>query len=161
VAVQLTVFCAMLLIALGKLSTRWRASAVILLLCSNSIGIVFADPIYPERNIIFAMALFFVAVQRFDSGPSRLNFIAATAAVHLSLYYKETMFVLFGTFAAARLLLTWHQTRPSGWAWLRRQPFELTLLALCLVFAIQLFATLSGTQHSQYVDEATVGSLTA
>jgi hypothetical protein len=161
VAVQLVLFCGLLLIALADISIRWRVGAVLLLLCSNSIGIVFADPIYPERNIVFAMALFIVAVQRFDRSPSRLNFIAATFAAHLSLYYKEPIFLLVGTFAATRLLLVWWRTRPAGWAWLRGQPFELSLLGVCLVFASQLFLTLLAKGHSQYVADATVGSLTA
>jgi hypothetical protein len=161
VAVQVVLFCALLLIALADIGMRWRVGAVLLLLCSNSIGIVFADPIYPERNIIFAMALFIVAVQRFDRSPSRLNFIAATVAAHLSLYFKEPIFLLVGTFAAGRLLLVWRRTRPAGWAWLRGQPFELSLLGVCLVFAIQLFLTLLATRQSTYVVDATVGPLTA
>jgi hypothetical protein len=74
-AVQLVVFCWLLLIALARTSLCWRVGAVLLLLCTNSIAIVFADPIYPERNIVFAMALFAIAVQRFDRDPSRLNFL--------------------------------------------------------------------------------------
>jgi hypothetical protein len=161
VAVQLVLFCGLLLIALADIGMRWRVGAVLLLLCTNSIGLIFADPIYPERNIVFAMALFIVAVQRFDRSPSRLNFLAATFAAHVSLYYKEPMFLLIGTFAAARLLLVWRRSRPAGWAWLRGQPFELSLLGVCLVFAGQLFLTLLAKGHSQYVADATVGSLTA
>jgi hypothetical protein len=132
-----------------------------LLLCSSSIGIVFADPIYPERNIVFAVSVFVVAVQRFDASPSRLNFIAATVAAHFSLYYKEPMFLLIGAFAAARLLLVWLRNRPSGWAWLRNQPLELSLLGVCAVFVGQLLIVLLATSRSTYVQDATIGAFAA
>ena len=61
-----------------------------------------------------------------------------------------------GTFAATRLLLVWWRARPVGWAWLRGQPLELSLLGVCLGFAGQLFLTLLAKGHSQYVADSTV-----
>jgi len=157
----LAVFCWLLLIALARTSTCWRVGAVLLLLCTNSIAIVFADPIYPERNIVFAMALFAIAVQRFDRSPSRLNFFGATFAAHLMLYYKEPMFLLVGAFAVARLFLVWRCMRPTGWGWLRGQPLELGLLGVCIVFAVQLLFILLSATRSTYVDDLTIGAATA
>ena len=161
VLAQLGLFCWLILISLAQIARAWRIIAVVMLLCSNSIGIVFADPIYPERNIVFALAVFVVAAQRVDEKPSRLNFIFGTVAAQLAIYYKEPMFLFFATFAFARLLLDWLRARPAGWSWLRDRPFELSLLGVCLIFGVQLLLVLLRTRHSLYVNDTTIGSLTA
>jgi hypothetical protein len=158
VVAQLVVFCVLLERALWDIPTPSRIGAVAVLICSNSMGIVFADLIYPERNIVFSLAVLIVAIQRGDRAPSRLNLVAALLAAQLALYYKEPAFLLIGTVAVTRLVIWWFRTPDSGWGWLRGRQLEIGLLALCAIFLMQFAISLAGYGSIAYADRADIGA---
>ena len=71
IALQLVIICALLNAALAELSVGWRTLACVVALSSSGAVIIFVEAVYPERNVVFLLLIFIVAVQRFDRAPSR------------------------------------------------------------------------------------------
>jgi hypothetical protein len=159
IAAQLVVLCLLLNMVLSELAVGWRVVATVLAIYASGTAILFVEAIYPERNIVFLLAIFVVALRRFDKQPSRLNMAVALLSAHAAMYYKEPVFLFFAAVALIRLA-TAVRRDDRGWkaaTW--RRPLELGLLAAGIVYAGQLAALLLGSGHSQYVDEATIGPL--
>jgi hypothetical protein len=157
IALQLVIVCLLLNAALAELSVGWRTLACALALSTSGVVILFVEAIYPERNIVFLLLIFIVAVQRFDLVPSRLNMAVGLLAAHTAMYFKEPVFLLIATVALFRLVLA---TRGSdeGWRSMLRRPLELGLLAASLVFAIHLAILVAGSDNA-YVERANIGPL--
>lgn len=159
-AIQLLAFCWLVGLALGGVSLPWRIGAAVVLSLSNSVGIVFADLIYPERNAVLCLAALIVAIDRTGRAPSRLTGIVALLAAHLTLYFKEPLVLFIGTFATVRLLVASSRLQGGG----RSLPavwLELGLLGLCSVFLVQFIVSLLAFQSSSYVTRAAVGPVAA
>lgn len=87
---------------------RWYMLAIMMLIMiTQSFVTPFFELIYPERNLIFWLAILLFLSQRFleDKGSrSRFYLYGALISSQFCLYYKETSFVLIGSFASARLI---------------------------------------------------------
>jgi hypothetical protein len=158
IALQLVILCIALNIALAELSVGWRTLACVLALSSSGTVILFVEAIYPERNIVFLLAIFIAAVRRFDVRPSRVNMAVALLAANGAMYFKEPTFLLFAAFALVRLDIARRAGR-AGWRSMLR-PFELALLAATAVFGIQLAILVAGSDNT-YVDNFNIGPLSA
>ncbi|MCU1503266.1 MAG: hypothetical protein JWM12_2620, partial [Ilumatobacteraceae bacterium] len=134
-----------------------RTLACALALSSSGTVILFVEAVYPERNIVFLLPVFIVAVQRFDLQPSRLNMAVALLAAHIAMYYKEPTFLLVATFALIRLVVATRRSS-EGWRSIRHRPLELGLLAASGVFGIQLVILVAGSDNA-YVRNANIGPL--
>ncbi len=77
---------------------------VFLLIARPSFVTSFFELIYPERNLIFWLAIFVILLQFFEAQRTRISFCGVLVASQFSLYYKEPMFILIGSFAAIRFL---------------------------------------------------------
>ncbi|MGK7943515.1 MAG: hypothetical protein AB4058_03515 [Microcystaceae cyanobacterium] len=95
----------------------------------------------PERNLMFWIIIFMVAIQAYSK--SRLYFFGGIAliATHFSLYYKEPAVSLFATFALIRLISCFYQDRQllkqnSYFYFFKKYHIELIILTLCLVFIL-------------------------
>jgi hypothetical protein len=131
----------------------------VLTLYASGIAILFVEAIYPERNIVFLLAIFIVALRRFDQQPSRLNMAVALLSAHAAMYYKEPVFLFFAAVALTRVVTAVRRDERDWKAATWRRPLELGLLAAGIVYAGQLAALLLGSGHSQYVEELTIGPL--
>lgn len=150
---------------LSELAPWLRGCALAPIVVTPSFVISFFDPLYMERNIILLLALMMWALRGYAQRPTALLFIVATAAASVSLYYKETMFLLVGTYFAVRLLLRLlaDAPLPKGW-WqkVRRLtlPYwlELTVLLLVAVFlALYVILVALRTGESDYADSIALG----
>ncbi|HEU4786167.1 MAG TPA: hypothetical protein VFS57_02125 [Gemmatimonadaceae bacterium] len=94
--------------------------------------------VYPERDIVFWLALWMLCIRAFDRTRSRAAFIAALVTSQFLLYYKETAFILIGGFAVVRLVADWFRGRDGvnrrAAALVRDNLLEISHLALCAVF---------------------------
>jgi len=161
VVAQLIVFCWLLLQALADVPVVWRVVGVVVLLTSNSVGIVFAEPVYPERNIVVSLAVLAVLLPRIDRAPSRLNLFGALLAAHVALYCKEPVFLLVATMALTRLWRGRSRHPASRWRWLTECPLEIGCLVLCALFVGQFLVSLLAFANARYVANASVGPLRA
>jgi hypothetical protein len=115
--------------------------------------------VYPERDVIFCLALWLVCVRAFDRRRSRASFFGAVVAAQAMLYYKETAFILIGGFAGVRLAVNAFVGRDA----LRRGAFgrfakdsmlEIALLALCAVFLAVYFVMIAPHVTQSYAMNA-------
>jgi hypothetical protein len=104
--------------------------------------------VYPERDVVFWLALWLVCVDAFDRRRSRAAFVCAVVSAQAMLYYKETSFLLIGGFAGVRLAINALRARDD----LRRSAFgrfakdnmiEIALLTLCAVFLAVYFVMIA------------------
>ncbi len=157
-ALQLVAFCWLLNVALSDIPVAWRVGAVAALIMSNSVGLVFADLIYTERNVVLWLAVLIVALRRFDQSPSRLNVVAALVAAQVALYYQELVLLLVATVALTRLAVAWRREGPVRWRWLTTRPLEVGLLVCCAVFVTQFAVSMLSVDPVAYaLERARVG----
>ena len=88
--------------------TIWyRLATMFVIMVTPSFVISFFGLIYPERNVIFWMSLLILCCHsliKSENTNSRIYVYGALISAHFCLYYKETAFVLIGSFSGARLL---------------------------------------------------------
>ncbi|NEP19651.1 MAG: hypothetical protein F6J97_22635 [Leptolyngbya sp. SIO4C1] len=120
-----------------------KITTLSLALLSPSFIISFSGLIYPERNIIFWVSLLLIAIKRFSQNQRFVWFVIAVISAQSCLYYKETMFLLVGGIAAARILISIikpsaQPDRPEtdGRNILQRYPIEVAMLLLSAVFLL-------------------------
>ena len=161
IALQLIVLCILLNMVLSDVAVWWRVVATASILYASGTAILFAEAVYPERNIVFWLLVMILALKRFDVRPSRLNMAAALLAAQIAMYYKEPVFLLVASVAIIRLVSALRGTGRVSRRSLSSRPLELGLLAIAVIFAGQLLALLLGSGSSQYVENGSVGPATA
>jgi hypothetical protein len=87
---------------LFRLPWRFRIWPVLAILTSPSIFYISQSFIYPERNIILLLSVFVFCFCRFDRSKKKVYLFAALTAAFLSLFYKETVFLIFLGFSLTR-----------------------------------------------------------
>lgn len=136
-----------------------RAATLVMFAVTPSVAIVFSDPVFTERHVGMFFVLMLCALRAHERRGSPLLFFATAAAAHFSLYYKETAFLLVGTYMLARLgLKTFQAEAPQHGGqgrvmrWAVENSVELTVLALVVVFVL-LYMGLVG-MHDRSTDYA-------
>lgn len=156
--VQLVLLCGLLLFFDDALNIWARLVLIILVLITPGFLISFSGLIYPEWNVIFALACLAWSVKRFEQTESGAWAAAAVISSQVMLYYKETAFLLLIGFALGRLLLrSWNATGP-GWDFKRlRDPesrLDLGLALLAVFFFVYYLAAMYPNYNTGYADEA-------
>lgn len=138
----------------------WLSCIVVAFLITlPGVFVAVATLVYPERDVIFWLALWLVCVHAFDRRRSRAAFFCAVVTAQAMLYYKETAFILIGGFAGARLAINALRARDD----LRRRAFrrfaqdnmlEIGLLALCAVFVVVYFVMIAPHVTQSYAMNA-------
>jgi hypothetical protein len=133
--IELVVLVPCVLFLLRELPLRWGALTIVYVLTIPGIAFSFMTVIYVERDLLFCLALWLVAIEWFRRTESRAAFASAVVLAQLLLYQKETAFVLLGGFAGASLLLRSKDFRTARFAqWARTNALDLAHLVLCAVF---------------------------
>jgi len=109
-AVQLVMLAGILFAVLKECAVAWRALLVAAVILTPSVVIPFTGLIYPERNVLFWLAILVLCLQRASSPRTSLYFIGCFVATHFLLYYKEPLVVLVVGYALARI---WMDSRPN------------------------------------------------
>jgi hypothetical protein len=105
VVIQYLAIFALSLVALQELMLVHRVLTILVLTSSPSFTISFLNIIFPERNVIFWLIIFVVAVKFFDRNRYQSSFCVALVATQVALYYKEPVFILITIFAFTRLMV--------------------------------------------------------
>jgi hypothetical protein len=157
VVVQLLVLLGVLFVALKAFKLRYRTLILIAVMLAPSFVIPFTGFVYPERNVLFWLALMVLCLQGYSKTKARTYFVGCLVATQFVLYYKETVVLLVVAYAAARLLLQVRGTRLAGLnAWrnfARENALSLGMLAVSGIY-VALFAAVVLPQRSfSYVTE--------
>jgi hypothetical protein len=147
IAAQLVVFLVVLFFVLKKFAPRYRFLIMGAVMIAPSFVIPFSGFVYPERNLLFWLAILFLCLQGHARNNGRIYFVGCLVATHFLLYYKETAVLLITGYAVARLVLERCVMVRSGrrsWRELVRQnliPLGMLVVATIYValFVIALF----------------------
>jgi hypothetical protein len=113
-AVQLVLLAGILFAVLKECGVTWRALLVAAVIVTPSVVIPFTGLIYPERNVLFWLAILVLCLQRARSSRTSLYFIGCFVATHFLLYYKEPLVVLVAGYAVSRILMDFFSNRSVG-----------------------------------------------
>jgi hypothetical protein len=102
-AVQLVLLAGILFAVLKECGVAWRTLLVAAVIVTPSVVIPFTGLIYPERNVLFWLAILVLCLQRASSSRTSLYFIGCFVATHFLLYYKEPLVVLVAGYALSRI----------------------------------------------------------
>lgn len=125
----------------------YRILIILLIILTPSFVKVFFGLIYSERNVIFWLVIFFASIRFFEFSKSRWGFCIILISTQFALYYKESVFVFFGSFAISRLFIYallkriryWHKILP----FIKSQRLEVSLIVLSLIYLFfYLFVTI-------------------
>jgi hypothetical protein len=112
-AVQLVLLAGILFAVLKECTVVWRALLVVAVIVTPSVVIPFTGLIYPERNVLFWLAILVLCLQRASSSRTSLYFIGCFVATHFLLYYKEPLVVLVVGYAASRIVMDFLSDRTA------------------------------------------------
>jgi hypothetical protein len=120
------------------LSVPARAMLAAGFLILPSVVTSFGGLIFPDRNVVFWLALLLLFVKRFELTRSTVWAVAAVICAQNMLYYKETAFLLLFGFAAGRLISRCRFADRPGWEFSRLRNRE-SRLDLCFLFLVLVF----------------------
>jgi hypothetical protein len=119
-ALQLIVLVAVLFVVLRAFQVRYRVLILIAAMVAPSFLIPFTGFVYPERNVLFWLAMMLLCLQEYSRTNARIYFMGCLVATHLALYYKETVVLFVVAYATTQLLLQFAATRRGGQiSWLK------------------------------------------
>jgi len=163
--VQLLILLCALFIILGEFRIRYRLLVLTMAILAPSFVIAFSDLIYPERNVLFWLAIMLFCLQGYSRTNGRTHFIGCLVATHFALYYKETVVLLVIAYAATRLLLQPRDFRLAGFTtcrvFARENVLSIGMLVVSGIYVAFFAAVLLPQKSFSYVGEhhAALGSV--
>ncbi len=104
VVLQLLAWALVTMVSLSEFPIPLRVLAVFLIMSTPSFVVSFSDLIYPERNILFWLAVFILCRRRYSTTASPVFLAGTFISVQFALYYKEPVWLLFAGFAGTKLV---------------------------------------------------------
>jgi len=155
VVVQLVVFLALIFLILRDLQVRYRCLIAAAAMVTPSFLIPFMGFVYPERNVLFGLAILILCLQRYAQDHSPVYLTGSLVAAHFILYYKETVVLFVVTFAFGCLALQLYQSRSDGqWSWwelAHENILPLGLLAVAGIYSILFLVVMLPYRHFSYI----------
>ncbi|HWF92109.1 MAG TPA: hypothetical protein VN684_07480 [Terriglobales bacterium] len=147
VAAQLVVFLVVLFLVLKKFAPRYRFLIMGAVIIAPSFVIPFSGFVYPERNVLFWLAILLLCLQGHARNNGRIYFVGCLVATHFVLYYKETAVLFIAGYAVSHLVLKRflmvRAARRSWQVFARQNLIPLGMLAVATIyvalFVIALF----------------------
>ena len=148
-----------------RLPWRIRIWPVLAIFTIPSIFYISQSFIYTERNIILLLSVFVFCFCMFDKCQNQVYLFAALTAAFLSLFYKETVFLIILGFALTRAGYLYTQTRRElrSKGPLRLSDFitELSLIGFALFFLITYYIFTHSVRSGPLYDHVLEGPLIA
>jgi hypothetical protein len=147
VVVQLVLLLSILLLALREYQLRYRLLILFTIMIAPSFLIPFTGFVYPERNVLFWLAMLICCLLGYSRNRTPGYFVGSLVSTHFVLYYKETVVLLIVVFAVSQLLLQVRSAvdkKSPAWRELARQnalPFGMLAIsaAYVLLFGLIMF----------------------
>lgn len=146
VAGQLVLLLAMLFIALGVVRVRFRFLILASAMVAPSLLIPFAGFVYPERNVLFWLAVMLLCLLGYSKTRARIYFLGCLIATHFALYYKETVVLFIVTYAISRIVLQSLLDWRNGWrgwqVFTRKNALPLGMLSVSAIYGVFFLAAM-------------------
>jgi hypothetical protein len=157
VAIELVVLLVVLFLFLRGFKVRYRSLLLVAVLVAPSFLVPFTGFVYPERNVLFWLAIILLCLQGYSNTKSRTYFVGCLVATHVALYYKETVVLLVVGYAVSRILLQLYAGRHGRrhpWQDLAREnSLSLGMLAVATVYVVLFLAAMLPHRKFSYIAE--------
>jgi len=155
VVVQLIVLSALIFLILREFRLRYRCLIAAAAMVAPSFLIPFMGFVYPERNVLFGLAILILCLQRYSQCHSSVYLAGCLLATHFILYYKETVVLFIVVFALSCLFLQLYPSQTAGkqtWRELISQNIlPLGLLAVAGIYSVLFLVVMLPYRHFSYV----------
>lgn len=152
--VQLLIVLLVLSFVLREFRIRHQVLVLSALMLAPAVSISFTGLVYPERDVVFWLAILLFCLQRYSKTRTPEYFVACLVCAHFALYYKETVVILVAGFAACYLLFQLYGgSRENNGArrFFRQNALYFSLLAVCAVYVGVFLATMFPWGRRSYV----------
>jgi hypothetical protein len=153
--VQLLILLVAFYFSLQKVQIRFRFLILAAVMLTPSFVIPFTGLIFPERNILFWLAILLLCLNQYFKTKACWYFIAALVVTHFVLYYKETVVVFVVVFAISRALLEFttnqQHSQRSFQEVVKDNALSLGMLAVAGIYATLFFVALLPRGTPAYV----------
>ena len=156
VALQLLVLLVVLFAVLRAFQVRYRVLILIAAMVAPSFLIPFTGFVYPERNVLFWLAVMLLCLQEYSRTKARIYFIGCLVATHCALYYKETVVLFVVAYAITQLLLQLSIARRSGQiSWLglaKENALSVGMLGVSAIYLILFLVAMLPHRTFSYIN---------
>lgn len=156
VVLQLLLWASVTVAYLSEFTIPLRVLALFLIMCTPSFVISFSDLIYPERNILFWVAVFSLCWRRYSATASPVFLAGTFIAVQFAVYYKEPVWLLFAGFAGTQLVYNWNGESHQGSTrnFIRDNLANIGTMALAVLFPVLFALVMFYYRSLRYVRDA-------
>jgi hypothetical protein len=156
VVLQLIILIVVLFLILREFRFRYRCLIAAAAMMAPSFLIPFMGFVYPERNVLFGIAILILCLQGYYRNRSRLYLLGALGTTHFILYYKETVVLFVVTFAFTCMLLQLYQSLSAGprsWRMLLRENvLPLGMLGVAGIYTVVFLIAMLPHRGFSYVN---------
>jgi len=152
--IQLVILLLAIMAVLDGFKPFHRVLILMLAMLAPSFMIPFTELIYPERNVLFWLAIMVWCLYSHSKTKASIYFIGCLIATHFALYYKETVVVFVVACAVTRILLESHAGRAAGHSWrelARENSLSLGMLAVSGIYGVLFLATMLPHGNPSYL----------
>jgi hypothetical protein len=157
VAIELVVLLVVLFLFLREFKVRYRSLLLMAVLVAPGFLVPFTGFVYPERNVLFWLAVMLLCLQGYANTGRRGYFVGCLVATHFALYYKETAVLLIVGYAVSQIFLKLYNGRGAprhSWQELAREnALSLGILAVSTVYVALFFAAMLPHRKFSYIAE--------
>jgi hypothetical protein len=152
---QLIVLLVVLFAALEEFKIRYRLLILTAVMLAPSFVISFTGLIYPERDILFCLAIMLACLYGYGKTKSRGYFVTCLVAIQFALYYKETIVVFVVAYAVTRLVLEAYLGWRAGhcdWRKIGKDNYlHFAMLALSGIYTVLFLGALLPNRNFSYI----------
>lgn len=154
---QLAMVLALLFLVLRDFGLRYRLLLMGAAMLAPGFCIAFSGLIYPERNILFFLAILIVCAAGYDKAKNRGYLIGCLIATQFLLYYKETTVVLIAVFALSYASLHFRSNKARArfsWAgFVSENLLSIGMVVLSAVYSVLFRIVLPALGTFSYVSQ--------
>lgn len=155
VVLQLLAWALLTAASLSEFTVPFRVLALFLIMSTLGFVISFSDLIYPERNVLFWLAVFILCRRRYFPSASPVFLAGTLISVQFALYYKEPVWLLFAGFAGTKLACEWNvrsRERPVR-NFIKDNLADIGTMVLALLFPALFVLVMFGQPRLAYVED--------
>ncbi len=157
VVVQLILLLAVLFFVLLEFPVRYRFLILAAAMLAPSFVIPFSGFVYPERNLLFWLAILLLCLQGYSRTRARIYFLGCLVATQFVLYYKETAVLFVVAYAVTRILLQLGDARRAGlrsWRQLAREnSLSIGILVVSSIYVLLFLGAMLPHRGSSYISQ--------
>jgi hypothetical protein len=154
---QLVILVLALFAVLKELAFVYRVLIVIAAMLAPSFAVSFMGLIYPERNVLFWLAVVVFCLYSYSKTKLPLYFVGCLVGTQFALYYKEPVVVFIAAYSLFCVLVESYNGTHAGKSWRQladENSLALGMLALSGIYAIFFALTMFPFHSFSYVAES-------